>query len=88
MAKISKVIAMNFVAAFVATSAMATNAPAPAMGGAAMMPPAEAVAACKTLTAGAACSFTSMKGDKVSGTCNTAPQQTVIACMPVTAEKK
>jgi hypothetical protein len=45
-------------------------------------PPAEAVKACASLTASAACSFT-VGGDRsVAGTCETSPESATLACRP------
>ena len=46
-------------------------------------PPPEALAACKTLASGAACSFTSPRGS-VTGTC-WAPEGKLLACRPKNA---
>jgi hypothetical protein len=44
-------------------------------------PPPEALAACTSRAQGAACSFTSPRGEQLTGTC-TAPQGLPLACMP------
>ncbi len=49
-------------------------------GGQRPQPPQEALAACKSLTSGAACSFTAPQGS-VSGSC-WAPQNMPLACRP------
>ncbi len=51
-----------------------------AQGGPPPQPPQEALAVCKTLTSGAACSFTGQRGS-VTGTC-WAPQGKPLACKP------
>ena len=48
-------------------------------------PPAESLAACKTLTSGAACSFTSPRGAE-TGTCF-APEGKPLACRPARGPK-
>jgi len=48
-------------------------------------PPAEALAACKTLSAGAACAFTSPHGQE-TGTCF-APEGKPLACRPAHGAK-
>jgi hypothetical protein len=55
----------------------------PAGNGGAPTPPAESLAACKSLSAGQACSFTGARG-AVSGTCF-APQGRELACRPSNA---
>lgn len=47
-------------------------------------PPAEALAACKALAAGAACSFSGREGRQVEGTC-WAPPDKALACKPAHA---
>jgi hypothetical protein len=49
-------------------------------------PPAEALAACKTVASDAACSFTGPKGE-VNGTCR-APAGKPLACVPKDAPQK
>jgi hypothetical protein len=44
-------------------------------------PPAEALTACKSLSSGAACSFTGQKG-KETGTCFTPSSDKPLACRP------
>lgn len=46
------------------------------------VPPQEAINACSKLADGAACSFTSPKGDTISGSCHTPPDQNILACIP------
>lgn len=55
----------------------------PAGGNGHRPPPAEALAACKSLASGAACSFTSPHGS-VTGSCF-APQGRELACRPANA---
>jgi hypothetical protein len=57
--------------------------PARSQGDTGHRPPPEALAACKSLTNGAACSFTSPRG-KASGTCF-APEGKPLACRPAHA---
>jgi len=46
-------------------------------------PPQEAITACADLTEGAACSFSSPRGDSVEGTCKAPPQgEGSLACAP------
>ncbi|MEC5216055.1 hypothetical protein RCH09_000992 [Actimicrobium sp. GrIS 1.19] len=49
-------------------------------------PPAEALAACKTVASDAACSFTGPKGE-VNGTCR-APAVKPLACVPKDSPQK
>ena len=53
----------------------------PSSGGERQGPPAEALAACKSLASGAACSFTSPRGD-ASGTCFAPKEGMALACRP------
>jgi hypothetical protein len=50
-------------------------------GGARQGPPPEALAACKSLASGAACSFSGPRGT-VAGTCFAPPQGQSLACRP------
>ncbi len=52
-----------------------------ASSGGGQTPPQEAISACTGKTTGASCSFTSQRGDSISGTCGTPPNSS-LACMP------
>jgi hypothetical protein len=45
-------------------------------------PPPEALAACKSASSGQQCSFTSPRGDQVSGTCLSHEEGKPLACRP------
>jgi hypothetical protein len=45
-------------------------------------PPPEALAACKSASSGQQCSFTSPRGDQVSGTCLSREEGKPLACRP------
>jgi len=45
-------------------------------------PPPEALAACKSATSGQQCSFTSRRGDPISGTCVSREEGKPLACRP------
>ncbi len=45
-------------------------------------PPQEALDACATATQGAACSFTTLNGNTINGTCVTPPNSTELTCAP------
>jgi hypothetical protein len=45
-------------------------------------PPPEALAACKSATSGQSCSFTSPRGDQISGTCVAHEEGKPLACRP------
>lgn len=45
-------------------------------------PPTAALSACFRQTDGAPCSFTTPRGDTISGTCRIPPMQSVLACVP------
>jgi hypothetical protein len=45
-------------------------------------PPPEALAACKSASSGQQCSFTSPRGDQVSGTCLAHEEGKPLACRP------
>jgi len=45
-------------------------------------PPPEALAACKSATNGQQCSFTSPRGDQISGTCTAREEGKPLACRP------
>lgn len=69
----------------VAGSALAGNAPdQPREGqrGPHGPPPQVALDACAKLADGAACSFTGKRGENVTGSCHTPPQQSALACIP------
>jgi hypothetical protein len=71
-------------AAWAVAMVLANTASAqPARGDGPPAPPPEAVAACKSLASGQACSFTGARGT-VSGTCF-APQGNALACRPQNA---
>jgi hypothetical protein len=59
----------------------ANTASAQPAGGAPQGPPPEALAACKSLASGAACSFSGPRGT-VAGTCFAPPQGQALACRP------
>jgi hypothetical protein len=46
------------------------------------MPPQEAIAACSGKSAGLSCSFTTPRGDSISGICDTPPGAISAACIP------
>jgi hypothetical protein len=48
-------------------------------------PPQVAIDACAKLSEGAACSFTGRRGEAISGSCRTPPQQSTLACVPAHA---
>lgn len=67
--------------AWVVSMTIASVASAQPAGGARQGPPPEALAACKSLASGAACSFSGLRGD-VSGTCFAPQQGMALACRP------
>ena len=54
----------------------------PLQGGQGQQPPQQAITACANLSQNAACSFTGMSGQQISGTCQTPPQSTQLTCVP------
>jgi hypothetical protein len=59
----------------------AAGQPGGGQSGQGQQPPQEAITACSGLTQGASCSINTPNGT-VSGTCNTPPNQSQLACMP------
>lgn len=81
MAKIARAVTRLFGVVFIASTAFATAALAqPAEGGGHRGPPPEALAACKSLAAGAECGFTGERGS-MKGSC-WAPEGKPLACKP------
>lgn len=56
-----------------------TDAGGSAPGG---TPPQEAITACKDTLKGGSCSFVSPRGDRISGTCDSPPGSSALACVP------
>ena len=68
-----------------AGNAFAGNSPDPGSDGQGPHrgpPPKEAIDACAKLSDGASCSFTGRRGEALTGSCHTPPQQSSLACIP------
>jgi hypothetical protein len=80
MKSLSRIAALNLILSGLVSTAGAADAPSAQGQQAHHGPPPEALAACSSLTSGAACSFTSPRGP-ATGTC-WAPEGKPLACRP------